>query len=228
MGPRPTLAALAMAFLLAPAPLAGGTIICPSGAFTVASPDATLNEHICRVAEAGAEQLEACGLPIRAPLVILAVPEIAHGDVSCLGAYDCDRLELRLVTPAALDAALAPDSVLRDIPREALFDSLVVHELAHAALAQQPCAAPPCLAEHEYVAYTMQMQALAPEHRAIVTGAARGLDRVTEERLNEFIAVAAPDTFAAWAWTHFSRPENGCGFVARLISGEAQLGLDAY
>lgn len=172
----------------------------------MASPDATLNEHICRVAETGPEQLEACGLPIRAPLVILAVPEIAHGDVSCLGAYDCDRLELRLVTPAALDAALAPDSVLRDIPREALFDSLVVHELAHAALAQQPCAAPPCLAEHEYVAYAMQMQALAPEHRAIVTDAARGLDRVTEERLNEFIAVAAPDTFAAWAWTHFSRP----------------------
>ncbi|WP_371037719.1 DUF6639 family protein [Rhodosalinus sp. FB01] len=228
MRPRPILSALAMAFLLAPAPLASGTLSCPGGSLTVASPDAALNERICRVAEAGAEQLAACGLPIRAPLVILAVPEIAHGDVSCLGAYDCDRLELRFVTPAALDAALAPDSVLRDIPREALFDSLVVHELAHAALAQQPCAAPPCLAEHEYVAYTMQMQALAPEHRAIVTGAARGLDRVTEERLNEFIAVAAPDTFAAWAWTHFSRPENGCGFVARLISGEAQLGLDAY
>ncbi len=228
MRPRPILSALAIAFLLAPAPLAGGTLICPGGTFTVAGPDAALSDRICRVAEAGAEQLAACGLPFRVPLTIFTVPEIAHGDVSCLGSYDCDRLELRLVTPGALDAALAPDSVLREIPGAALFDSLVVHELAHAALAQQPCAEPPCLAEHEYVAYAMQMQALAPDHRAIVTGAARGLDRVTEERLNEFIAVAAPDTFAAWAWTHFARPENGCGFIARLISGEAQLGLDAY
>jgi hypothetical protein len=34
-----------------------------------------------------------------------------------------------------------------------------------------------------------------------------------------------PDLFAVKAWQHFSDPENGCGFVWRLIRGETTLDL---
>lgn len=181
-------------------------------------------QRLCAVMARGLEQLEACGLPMGAPPTLAIVDELAHAGQPCLGAYECGPDRILLTSPEAFEAALSPGTLFRYLPRRAFHDSTLVHELAHAALFRQACAVPPCLAEHEYVAYAMQMQFLAPEHRRILTEAASDTRGLTEMWLNEFVLAASPATFAAWTWVHFSRPENGCGFIARLVSGEAQLG----
>ncbi|RBI84052.1 hypothetical protein DRV85_13640 [Rhodosalinus halophilus] len=224
------LVALALSQAAAAQAQPGSPVDCglPDRAVRVEGAAPELAHRLCAAAERGIRQLDACGLPTSPTMTIDVVAELTHAGIPCLGGHECGADRVQLAAPEAFERALAPDSAFRALPRPEFYDSVLVHELAHAALDRQVCADPPCAAEHEYVAYSMQMQSLDPAQRARIVTAARGTDRVTETRLNEFIAFAAPETFAAWVWVHFSRPENGCAFIGRLISGEAQLGLGAF
>jgi hypothetical protein len=214
----------AAAALVVAAPALAEPLACPTEGLTVEAADPVLAARVCGIAAGALGTLASCHLPQRRPILIEIVARIEHSDVECLGAYDCRSARLRVTAPAALPEPDDSSSPFLSLPPDELFASLVTHELTHAMLDQQDCAAGDCIAAHEYMAYAMQMQALSPSSRQIVLDAAPGVAGVVlPERLNDFIALAAPDTFAAWAWLHFSTPGNGCAFFARLLSGEVSL-----
>jgi hypothetical protein len=179
--------------------------------------------RVCEVVARARPDLAACHLHQSDPLVIRVVARITHPVDSCMAQYDCRARTIAVTSPATLPEVLTADSIWARIAPDALFDSLIVHELAHAFIDQAECRGIACLAEDEYIAYALQIDSLAPADRAAVMAGHRITDAADTGRLNDFIVLAGPNHFAQAAWLHFSLPGNGCAFVQKLIDGEATL-----
>lgn len=182
--------------------------------------------HVCKVVARLRTPMADCHLEQRRPLVIRIVDELTHPEAGCMGSYDCRDDSISVAPPETLATRVSDDSIWRRIAPGALFDSLIAHELAHAFLDQAECRGIPCYADHEYIAYAMQIQSLSTKNRAAILQGHKVTDPTDTGRLNDFIAQAAPNHFAQAVWLHFSRPENGCAFVGRLIRGDATLWED--
>lgn len=187
-----------------------------------------MTEHICTVAAVAAERLAVCHIPQRDVIKLHIVDRIVHAGIPCLGIYNRAEKILEITSPAQFSTAIDPDHIYSQIPALELFDSLIFHELTHALLDQRSGGDMQCYANHEYMAYSMQMEALSPASRQIIIGAAGGYSEISSEQLNVFIALAEPITFSAWSWLHFSKPQNGCDFFEKLTTGEASLELPKF
>jgi hypothetical protein len=209
--------------------LSAETVTCSNPMFSVETSEPNLAEHICTVATAAAERLAACHIPQRDAVNLHIVDRIVHSDISLLGIYKRGEKTLEVTSTAHFATAIDPNHIYSLIPVFELFDSLIFHELTHALLDQRPEGNIQCYANHEYMAYSMQMEALSPASRQIIIGAAKGdYSEIANEQLNEFVALAEPITFAAWSWQHFSEPHNGCHFFKKLIAGEVSLELPDF
>ena len=203
--------------------LSAERVECSNPMVSVETSDPDLVERVCAEAVAAVERLAACHIPQRFAITLQVVDRIIHADETCLGLFIPGEKVLQITSPDQFSEGIGPDNILSQIPTLELFDSLIVHELTHALVDQQPYDGTQCLENQEYIAYAMQMEALSSASRKILIDAAGGEIEVTGERLNAFIALAAPTKFAAWSWMHFSAPQNGCEFVRKLISGETTL-----
>jgi hypothetical protein len=205
--------------------LSAETVACSNPMFSVETSELNLTEHICAVAAAAAKRLAACHIPQRDAIKLHVVDGIAHEDSSCLGTYKPSEKILQITSPTQLSAVIDQDHIFSKIPALELFDSLIFHELTHALLDQRSGGDKQCYANHEYMAYSMQMEALSPVSRQIIIVAAGGHSEISREQLNGFVAMVEPTTFAAWSWLHFSEPQNGCDFFEKLTTGEISLEL---
>lgn len=183
-------------------------------------------EAVYGIVSRAREHLGACHLVQSRPLTIRVVAYLSHPFAACMAIYDCRDDAISVTAPARLAAKLPDDSIWRRIRMEALFESLIVHELAHAFLDQTECKRIPCYADHEYIAYAMQIDALAPADREAVLEGHRVRLPVDPAALNEFTAQAAPGHFAQSVWLHFNTEGNGCAFVGKLVRGETTLWQD--
>jgi len=189
--------------------------------------DATDEERaqICDVVRRARPRLAECHLRQSRALTIRVVDRIAHPFESCMAQYDCREKVISVTDPEKLPEMLATDSIWRRIAPAALFDSLIVHELAHAFLDQTECLPMPCLADQEYIGYALQIDALDEADRAAILAGNRIGDPADTGRLNDFMALAGPNHFAQAAWLHFSLPGNGCAFVGELVDGTVSLSV---
>ena len=203
--------------------LSAETVACSNPMFSVETSEPSMAEHICIVATAAAERLAACHIPQRDVVKLQIVDRIVHSDFPCLAIYKRGEKTLEVTSPAHFATAISPGHIYSKIPALELFDSLIFHELTHAFLDQRPGGDTQCYANHEYMAYSIQMEALSPASRQIIIGAVGGDSEISNEQLNEFVALAEPITFAAWSWQHFSQPQNGCIFFEKLLIGETSL-----
>ena len=143
----------------------------------------------------------------------------------CAGLYACGSDRILVIPPGGVGEVMPEDSAFAPLAPDVYYDSLVVHELAHALMDQAACDRPRCDADREYVAYALQIGSLAPQDRARVT-AYRSFDGLVDRALlNDLLLWMKPDIFALAAWAHFDAPGNGCAFVARLVTGETTLAL---
>ncbi|WP_372740515.1 hypothetical protein [Neptunomonas sp.] len=208
--------------------LSAETLICSNPMFSVVTSEPSLAKHTCTVATAAAERLAACHIPQRDAIELYIVDRIVHSDISLLGIYKRGEKTLEVTSPAHFTTTLDPHHIYSLIPAHELFDSMIYHELTHAFLDQQPGGSIQYYANHEYMAYSMQMEALSPASRQIFIDAAGGDSEISNEQLNEFVALAKPPTFAAWSWQHFAEPQHGCDFFEKLITGETSLELSDF
>ncbi|TCP40834.1 DUF6639 family protein [Rhodovulum marinum] len=183
---------------------------------------------VCAAVARARPRLDACNLHQAQPLTIRVLPQITHALTACMAQYHCHDDSISVTAPRALPSILAPDSIWRRITPQALFDSLIVHELVHAFLDQAECSGTPCLADHEYIAFALQIDALEPADQAAILDGNGIDDPDNTGRLNGFIARMDPGYFAQAAWLHFSQPDNGCAFVGDLVRGKRTLWVDPY
>lgn len=181
--------------------------------------------RVCESAQAAKEVLASCGLKQAQPVTIQLQSEITGIADYCAGVYFPGEDRITLVRPTLVENLMPPKSAFAGIDPDIFFDSLIVHELAHAFIDQKSDSQLACSSDSEYIAYALQIESL-PEFARDRVLAFREFDRpVPTERLNEYVLGFAPDIFGILAWTHFSDPSNGCGFISALLAGEITLKL---
>lgn len=200
-------------------------VLCPQGQFTVTNADADLAARVCRVAEATVRDLAGCNLALDGPVEIGLAHTLSD---DCIGRFYCHQARIEILLPDAMKTARDPDSALTAVPDDAFFDSVIVHELTHAASEDMPCPFDDCRATSEYLAYAMQIRSLAPEHIAAFDAASDILPPVERAAINGTILMMAPGAFAERAWAHFSQQDDSCALVGRIMSGDVLFDFEPF
>ena len=191
---------------------------CNGEQISVVAPTTELVTRVCAVVERARTKFESCDLRQSRALVIRVSDR--PDQFALMGHFGTKTNEIGLLSPTDLATVLNSKSAYRKIDTGRLFDSIVVHELAHAFFTNTPCGMETCLAGHEYISFALQFWSLMPQDReaiieALPSSSMVGTEWFTDERL-----LQAPEVFAANAWLHFSQPDFGCGFIRSIVAGD--------
>lgn len=217
---------IALSWLLALSTQAtSGELACDTPLVAVAASDEALAERICTTAGTALQQMSDCGMRLTEPVTIQVIDGLTPTDPRCLGLFHCDSGRIEMIAPDHVEAALGGESFFGELPPDEFYDSIVVHELAHAAAYQTRQGPLKSLTDTEYLAYAIQFRFLSDETRTEFVSNHAVAEPVEPQALNEAVLAFAPGVFAIKAWKHFSQPENGCAFVDALLSGKQTLSV---
>ena len=216
-----------------PIALVAAALIAATGAFA-AEPDACPNgrvftegagddaEIICTYATLVTEQLQSFDLAVPAPVTIAVIPEL--GD-NCLGIYHCGtgRIEVLEREAYAHLREAGEASAFATVSEDAFFESIIRHELAHAALDTMPCPFEACPVGQEYIAYTMQVWFLPETDRVAFEEAKPHDETISRDMLSGIMLMMAPELFAHRAWFHLQAREDPHAFIGQIARGEVLL-----
>lgn len=198
---------------------------CETSTVSVESDNDTLVETVCKTAEQARLMLNACHLSLQEDILVVVSGLLPGVSPRIIGIYESAENRISVLSPEELQSALLFGSAFAGIEKNIFFKSVLIHELSHAAFENTACRSGSCVENHEYVAYAMQMLSLPVPYRQKIVNEYRITPPIDPLLLNSFIAVMAPDRFAAIVWQHFSEEGNGCSFVRDLASGKSTLGL---
>lgn len=201
---------------------------CPGTAAVLADPKVTEASVLCEAAGIAEDFLRACAVHPRRAYGIRVDAALcgSHGR-PVFGQYRPNHDEAVLL-PAAGCAALVGGvgsseaiSALKMLPPHDVYRSFVVHEVTH-AIVHQNLAVKPTRPLYEYISMVAQLQSLPETSRSIYLSSF-GEVRAEQAFFNELVLAMEPALFGVAAYRHFLQPENGCGFVRRLLSEERVL-----
>ena len=182
---------------------------------TVAAADPQM---ACAAADEALAFLDANGLSTTEPIEISIVSRLPkEGVAEALGCYDQRDRQIHVLDLASCRSK----GRILGLPVDAeLHRSVIAHEVAHAAAAPRFAVARPGLAAQEYIACVAQISVLSEGTRARILERHPGTGFETTAEISSTIYLMDPNFFAAQAWRHFMKPENGAAFLRRLLAGE--------
>jgi hypothetical protein len=215
----------ALVLLLTGSPAFSQNGACPGTSAIAGSLAGTERQEVCDAAFRAEQRLARCGIKPRRPYFVELVPDVRNAVGNCIfGQFRAGEKDVaKVASPsatAALVAAIAdddPQSVLKRIPAAEFHNSLLVHEITH-AIVHQNLSVPPCHAGHEYIAAVIQLDTMSDRSRRIYLDVFAGNSDYTTEMFNDIVLAMDPSRYAAAAYRHFQKPENGCPFLRRLLT----------
>ncbi|WP_370161483.1 hypothetical protein [Limimaricola soesokkakensis] len=155
--------------------------------------------RICRIAAREIPKLAACNVAVPEGVTLRSVDPPPK---PCLGIFHCGEALIRLLSPGLMAKRRDPDRAFASVPDEPCFDSVVVHELTHAAYDSAECPFVDCPATAEYAAYATQVRSLPAEAR------------------EAFEATSAFD--------HCVSRDYGCQLIGRIMGGAAFIDRECF
>lgn len=189
---------------------------CEGAPLTVSASDSALAEQTCRAAVRTLPLIAECGVILKHPQDIEVMDEIAESP-NCMGVYHCGQNSIDILSPRAIEDLRRDESAFSAVPTPIYFESVLAHELTHAAYDAVHCPFSDCLVTSEYVAYAMQVYSLPLPERRLFEADAPIDDRVSRYEISYIGLLMAPDQFARNVWAHFSQREDGCAYVADMM-----------
>lgn len=212
---------IVLAGALAPAAFAAERISCSGVPAAVTFDDASDTEAACRGAGDAFVFLQSNGLTVGAAVEIHIVSTVPAGMADdVFGCFDKASDRAYILTYATCSEAVAEKGFLGGPLTPALYRGLVAHEVAHVVADRNFTIENPSYVAHEYIAYVTQFAVLPAAVRQRILGRIRPRGTVTTSEINSFVLMMSPDVFAANAYLHYSRPENGTAFIQNLLRGE--------
>lgn len=178
------------------------------------------SEAICSAATVATMQLASCNLTVPAPITV-EISRTVPGD--CYGLYHCDDQLIQLFPVEAYATHLsgAPQSPFGHLEPEVFFNSVLRHELVHAALDGTHCPFESCRATQEFVAYTMQIMFLSDIDRAPFDLRRAEAERpATRDSVNTIILMMSPETFIDNAYAYLMQQGDPCALIGAIARGE--------
>jgi len=198
---------------------------CAATTVSVEAVSEMLVQQVCETVRHTRLMLGACHLSLPRNILVVVSDELSGPSQRCIGIYERAQSRISVLSPKGLHSVVDPLSAFADIEEQIFFESVLVHELTHAAFEYTASGLASCANNHEYVAYAMQMLSLPAHERQKIVATYDIASPIDPLLLNSFIAAMAPDRFAAIVWQHYSERGNGCSFIRELVSGESTLGL---
>ena len=203
-------------FLFLPTALAAETVTCTDPRFTVSNAG-EYAARVCEAAQDAARELDACNLPISRPIDIALLPEF---EGNCVGLYHCGADRIEVLHPDQLESKVSDSAIFSALDTMEYFDSIVFHEMVHAAYDEVPCPYESCTATSEYLAYALQIRALDDATRARIGLADVPEERVSRQKFSAIMAFWVPDRFAIDAWSHLMQRPDPCAYVGSIAAGD--------
>ncbi len=100
-----------------------------------------------------------------------------------------------------------------------MFESLIIHELAHAYVSQSTDGHAVSRLGHEYLAYALQLDGLPAIERERIIEEAGVEGPVALGDFSEALLSFSPIRFAAMAWMHFKGRPDPAAAVADILAG---------
>lgn len=178
----------------------------------------------CEAATKATALFADCAIPAQTDEIVVRI--VNDMQAGCFGLFHCEMRLVEVLSPDALHDVRAPESIFAHITTEAYFQSIVVHELAHAATEKMPCPFDGCFVGPEYIAYLMQMKSLDPAELEEIEQAIDMDAPVSFDGFHPFILMLAPDIFSQTVWAHHRQQDDPCGFVDALMRGDVFLDIE--
>ena len=193
---------------------------CPGTTVSVSYQQASDAPLVCAAVTQAVDFMDDQGFPVPDDLTIHVVDgpggHLKHGE---LGRFDGDSQRTSILSyEAARDASLESPPFGNTMTRE-LYQSFVVHELAHAIAHPLFEISTPPVEAQEYIAYTVQLATTQPDLRQAI------LDRYPqpgfedESEITELYYAFDPSAFGVKAYRHFTKLVDTRDFYRRLLSG---------
>lgn len=190
--------------------------LCQTAGLVVMGETPEVRDRICQSAAREVPKLAMCNVAVPEGVMIKFEDTLSDG---CVGIFHCDKALISLLPPDLMAKHRALDLAFADVPDESYFDSVVVHELTHAAYDTVECPFTDCLATAEYAAYVMQVRSLPPDVRDVFETTSTFDQRIARDELSAIYYAFAPDRFAQKAWLHFTQRDDGCKFMGQIMDG---------
>ena len=193
---------------------------CPAALVDVTAASKEERQLACSAAGDAIRLLDRCGISLRRPLKLHIVSEVRHpigGRI--FGLFDTKQ-ERVLVTHEANIPPLVKDTPYAQLPQRDFYRSLIVHEVVHGIMHQNLKRPASSHAAHEYPAYALQIESLAPRVRETFLQSFDQIAITDKSLFNDPVLFFDPYFFAARAYHHFKASPNGCAYLIALLEGE--------
>lgn len=210
----------AVALLIAATPLFAGVQQCDDPLFQVSGADTNAVERTCKVAARARAKLATCGVTLNRPIEFQLRDRVegAYGD--CLGLYHCGEDRIEILAPSAMSLAREDESAFAAVSDSAYWESVIVHELTHAAYDAVTCPFSTCVATTEYASYAMQVWSLPDDEKVRFGEGITLRTKPTRDAISAVMLFMSPNHFALLSWLHFqSRPEP-CAYMQHIMEGQ--------
>ena len=178
-------------------------------------------ESVCQGALRARALLAQCHITQLENLSIRIEAGIAHpAGLPVFAYYECPNKLIRISGYDAFQKLIPAGSAYAELPRQALYVSLVAHEVTHAITFQNTAGKHCSRIGHEYIAAVIQVASMEEAVRQKLLMAFPRSTPVQLEMFNEFSLYAAPQWFVANAYRHATQGNDRCAFFQGILKGE--------
>ena len=203
-----------------PAPAAPPVRACDTAGITVSAASPEEARMACDVAAETGARLGRFGLRLHAPVRIEITEHLDAAPGTCVALYSTEERKLQVLPVDCLEGQPGRASAFPRMRPELLFESLIVHELAHAYMDQAAQERFLPRVAYEYFAYAVQLDALPEADRSRILAKAAVGPPVDFEQINDAVLNLSPLRFAAMSWLHFKREGGDAALVQRILTGK--------
>ncbi|WP_068114637.1 DUF6639 family protein [Tropicimonas marinistellae] len=190
---------------------------CNDPMLLVDTPDPLTFDRICADSIAAMRAVTICGISQDAAILVKPVDHVELPIGPGLAAFDCRVNSISILWPDIMQSRIGPDDPYSRLSKEALFRSVLTHEMAHALLHQTGKGCPIPLVDHEYVANALELAALTPEDRTALVEASNIDWSPSADVISAGIYFIAPRKFAVAAWRYHDL--QGCDPIRGIVAG---------
>ena len=180
-------------------------------------------ENICERVSWAIDQMGRCGFSIQQKLIVEVVDELKHPcGIPVVGHFDSVEFRVKVASPDQCRQLWGTEAALAKVDFDAVYGSVYVHEVVHAALWKQLDHSkhePVSAMATEYVAYAFQILSLPEADRDNLLAAFPRFPPKDLAPFNYLALQISPLRFASNAYRHFMSVDDRCQFLRKIISG---------
>lgn len=194
---------------------------CPDPRISVAVPSQTSAAVICDQADKARAFLAACGIEASHPLSVRVTRDLSNtSGLRKSGDFDPTTGRVRLLPFISYLRVSKQKPAYAPTIARVMHASIAAHEIAHGIFHERSAHLDLPETAHEYVAYVVQFSTLPKDMQMRLVEQA-DLPAITNLFMFSFFLLRAdPERFAINAYRHFHQPENGCGFLQRILDSK--------